>query len=440
MAKAHSHYVCQQCGYESTGWLGKCPNCESWGSLVETVVVSTRAAAHGAASGNSKPINLSEIKTDKLQRISTNIDEFDQILGGGIVNAQVILIAGAPGIGKSTLLLQVADVFGNTLYASGEESANQIALRAQRLKIKNKKLNILEDTDVDSIINSATSLKPNVLIIDSIQVMSTRDLTGMAGSVGQIRECAFRLVRFAKENNIPVFIIGHVTKEGSVAGPAVLAHIVDTVLWFEGDKSLTLRMIRAVKNRFGPTDEVGVFEMAEKGLISISNPESIFLEENTTKVPGSIVSAIMQGSRPILVEIESLVVPSKLAFPKRIAQGIDSKRFELLLAVLTKHCKLPLYEYDCFVNVAGGIVAKDPSVDLAICMAVASSFFDKPIKNDTLAIGEVGLLGEIRKVVAEERIIKLAKRLGYKNTITSKEFKSLTQVIHNFFRPSKSSK
>src|SRR5260221_14473095 len=333
MAKAHSHYVCQQCGYESTGWLGKCPNCDSWGSLVETISAPTTINSTVKNITSSKPVLLSSIKTDKLKRISTKIDEFDQILGGGIVNAQVILIAGAPGIGKSTLLLQVANVFGNTLYASGEESATQIALRAERLKIQNNKLNILEETNIDAIINEATNLKPNVLIIDSIQVMSTGDLTGMAGSVGQIRECAFRLVRFAKQNNIPVFIIGHVTKEGSVAGPAVLAHIVDTVLWFEGDKSLTLRMIRAVKNRFGPTDEVGVFEMKDVGLVSIGNPESIFLEGNINKVPGSIVSAIMQGTRPILVEIESLVIPRKLAFPKRIAQGVDSKRAELWLAV-----------------------------------------------------------------------------------------------------------
>src|SRR5260221_5906669 len=389
MAKVHSLFVCQQCGYESARWLGKCPSCESWNSFVETVVAPKNTGSKQGLN-NIKPILLSDISSIKTPRTKTQIDEFDQILGGGIVSGQVILIAGNPGIGKSTLLLQVADNLENILYVSGEESVNQIAIRANRLKIKSKNINIIEGTDIDSIISTAETQKPKALIIDSIQVMATNDLTGMAGSVGQVRECAFRLVRFAKSKGVPIFIVGHVTKEGTMAGPSVLAHIVDTVLEFTGDKNLTLRMVRAVKNRFGPTDEVGVFEMKDIGLVSISNPEKIFIKETTGKVPGSVVSAIMQGTRPVLVEIESLVVASKLAFPRRIAQGIDPKRFELLLAVLTKHCKIPLYEFDCFINVAGGIKAINPSVDLAICMAVASSYFNVPIPKNVFAVGEVG--------------------------------------------------
>ncbi len=433
MAKPHSLFVCQQCGYESPRWLGKCPSCDSWNSFVETVISNSTAGAK-SQSPSIKSVSLSSIANQKMTRISTKIDEFDQILGGGIVTGQAILIAGLPGIGKSTLLLQIADNLSDVLYVSGEESVNQIAIRAKRLKIKNNKIEIIESTDIDSILSSAEKLKPKILIIDSIQTMQTQDLSGMAGSVGQVRECAFRLVRFAKSNNIPVFIVGHVTKEGSVAGPAVLAHIVDTVLWFEGDKNLTFRMIRSLKNRFGPTDEVGVFEMKELGLVSVANPEKIFLPDDVGNVAGRSIGAIMQGSRPVLVEVESLVVPTKLAFPKRIAQGVDSKRFELLLAVLTRRGKLPLYDNDCFVNIAGGVIARSPSVDLSVCLAVASAYFDKPIASDVLAVGEVGLLGEIREVVAEDKIIKLGKRLGYKTIISSKEYKSLPLLIHKIFK------
>ncbi len=439
MAKAHSLFVCQQCGYESARWLGKCPSCDTWNSLVETVV-APKTLNQAKASGNIKPVLLSDISSIKVARIKTKIDEFDQILGGGIVTGQVILIAGNPGIGKSTLLLQIADNLENTLYVSGEESVNQIAIRANRLKIKSKNINIIEGTDIDSIISSAESLKPKALIIDSIQVMATSDLTGMAGSVGQVRECAFRLVRFAKSHNIPVFIVGHVTKVGTMAGPSVLAHIVDTVLEFSGDKNLTLRMVRAVKNRFGPTDEVGVFEMKDIGLVSVTNPEKIFIKDSGSKVAGSIVSAVMQGTRPVLVEIESLVVASKLAFPRRIAQGIDPKRFELLLAVLTKHCKIPLYEFDCFINVAGGIVARTPSIDLAICLAVASSYYNVPISKNVFAVGEVGLLGETRSTIGEDKTIKLAKKVGLSEIVSPKDYKYLSEIIHNFLVPSQKPK
>lgn len=429
MAKAHSQYVCQQCGYSQVGWAGKCPNCGSWGSLVETYFeeggkVETRGKKRV---GGIKPVSLSSIPSRKTSRISTKISELDRVLGGGLVPGQVVLIAGEPGIGKSTLLLQLADKIGNTLYISGEESAGQVKVRADRLRIKSKTLKFLEETDVDRVIESIDV--PALVVVDSIQTMATDDLNGLPGSVGQVRESASRLLKKAKQDNIPLFLVGHVTKEGTVAGPAVLAHIVDTLLWFEGDKSLTLRLLRAVKNRFGPTDEVGIFEMEDRGLIPLINAEKIFITKGRKEVPGSVVTSLLEGTRPILVEIQSLVVPTKMAFPRRIAQGIDTKRLELLLAVLIRRCGLALYEHDVFVNVAGGIKVEEPSADLAICLSVASSFFDKPIAKNIMALGEVGLLGEIREVVAEEKRVKEAKRLGFTRPVTQKEVKYLGEAV-----------
>jgi DNA repair protein RadA/Sms len=429
MAKAHSQYVCQQCGYSQVGWAGKCPNCGSWGSLVETFFEEGgrgEAREKKRVSG-IKPVSLSSIPSRKTSRISTKISELDRVLGGGLVPGQVVLLAGEPGIGKSTLLLQLSDKIGNTLYISGEESAGQVKIRADRLKVKSKTLRFLEETNVDSIIKSMDT--PSLIVVDSIQTMATDDLNGLAGSVGQVRECASRLLKKAKQENVPLFLVGHVTKEGTVAGPAVLAHIVDTVLWFEGDKSLTLRLLRAVKNRFGPTDEVGIFEMEDKGLTPLINAEKIFITKGRKEVPGSVVTSLLEGTRPILVEIQSLVVPTKMAFPRRIAQGVDTKRLELLLAVLIRRCGLPLYEHDVFVNVAGGIKVEEPSADLAICLSIASSFFDKPIAKNILALGEVGLLGEIREVVAEEKRVKEARRLGFTRPVTQKEVKYLSEAV-----------
>lgn len=436
MARFHSQYVCQQCGYSQVGWAGKCPNCENWGSLIETVTESTKSTSKKDISkGHAiKLTSLSSISLNKLHRISTNIPELDRVLGGGLVSGQVVLLAGEPGIGKSTLLLQLADSLGNFIYVSGEESAQQIKIRAKRLGIK-KDVSLIEETDLENILETITQAqKPNGVIIDSIQTMQTNDLTGLAGSVGQVRECSFRYLKYAKRNNVPIFLVGHVTKEGTVAGPAVLAHIVDTVLWFEGDKATPLRLLRAVKNRFGPTDEVGIFEMQEKGLISLINAEKIFLSKTRKQIAGSVVSSIMQGSRPILVEIESLVVPTKMAFPKKIAQGIDSRRLELLLAVLIRRCGLPLYDYDCFVNVAGGIKVMEPASDLAVCLAIASAFLDKPLMKGSIAIGEIGLSGEIREVVAQDKRVKEAKRQGFDIPITNKEVKYLNEAIKKYLR------
>ncbi|MFC1625063.1 DNA repair protein RadA [Patescibacteria group bacterium] len=435
MARFHSQYVCQQCGYSQVGWAGKCPTCDTWGSLIETVTETKSGSKISPTKGRAKRVtSLSSIASNKIKRISTKISELDRVLGGGLVPGQVILLAGEPGIGKSTILLQLADSLGNFLYVSGEESAQQIKIRAKRLKI-NKDVSLIEETQLEDILETIKEAdEPKGIIIDSIQTMQTSSLSGLAGSVGQVRECSFRYLKYAKENNIPIFLVGHVTKEGNVAGPAVLAHIVDTVLWFEGDKTTPLRLLRAVKNRFGPTDEVGIFEMKEQGLIPLVNAEKIFLSKTRKQIPGSVVSSIMQGSRPILVEIESLVVPTKMAFPKKIAQGIDSRRLELLLAVLIRRCGLPLYNYDCFINVAGGIKVIEPASDLAVCLSIASAFFDKPIPKGVIAIGEIGLSGEIREVVAQEKRVKEAKRQGFNIAITSKEVKYLNQAIKKFLK------
>jgi DNA repair protein RadA/Sms len=401
--------------------------------LVETVIsTGSKSESPSTKATSSKAVSLSSISSRKTSRVSTRISELDRVLGGGLVPGQVVLIAGEPGIGKSTLLLELGDKIGDTLFILGEESASQVKVRADRLGIKNKSLKFLEETDVDAAVEAIDGGK--LIVVDSIQTMSTQDLTGLAGSVGQVRECAFRFLRAAKKRSIPLFLVGHVTKEGTVAGPAVLAHIVDTVLWFEGDKSLTLRLLRAVKNRFGPTDEVGIFEMEDKGLLPVTSTEKIFLSGSSKAVAGSVITSALQGTRPLLVEIQALVVSSKMPFPKRVAQGVDSRRLELLLAVLIRRCGLPLYEYDVFVNVAGGIKVTEPASDLAICLAIASSFFDKVPPKGTLALGEVGLLGEIREVVAQEKRIKEARRLGFGIPISQKQVRYVSEAIKKYLK------
>lgn len=436
-------FVCQQCGYSQVGWSGKCPNCEEWNSLVETIQTSVKASRNRNSNASaSKPIKLTEISAKSTARISTKISELDRVLGGGLVMGQVVLIAGEPGIGKSTLLLQLANEVASlnkkfgVLYASGEESASQIKVRADRLKIKTPNLSIIEETNIDNIIDTGRAMSDelSLMIVDSIQTMQTGDLSGMSGSVGQVRECTFRLVNFAKSTGIILFIVGHVTKEGSVAGPSVLAHLVDTVLWFEGEQSLTLRVLRANKNRFGSIDEVGIFSMQEVGLVSEDDPQRLFLTDSKIHASGSVVSSILQGTRPILVEVQSLVVPTKLAFPKRNAQGIDPRRFEMLIAVLIRRVGIPLHDYDVLVNVAGGIKAYDPGIDLAVCLSVASSFYDKILPKKMLAVGEVGLLGEIRSVNLEEKRTKEAHRLGFNNIASQKSFKFLAQAVKSYLR------
>jgi DNA repair protein RadA/Sms len=434
MAKSHTKYICQQCGYESAEWMGKCPSCGTWNSLVETLVSGQSKGARGreVKSGPVKLQTLAEIQKISDKRISTKIGEFDRVLGGGIVLGSVTLLAGDPGIGKSTLLLQAASSVPNVIYISGEESPAQIKIRAERLGVKNKDLRFMNETDVDVIIETIGNWElanENLVVIDSIQTLYTSDLTGTAGSVGQVRECTLRLLNLAKSKGISMFIVGHVTKEGAIAGPMVLAHLVDTVLFFEGEKYQSLRLLRAIKNRFGPTDEVGVFEMAESGLAEVLNPSKIFLGEQLKNVSGSVTTCLMEGTRPLMVEIQALVANSQLPIPRRVAQGIDYNRLQLLVAVLSRRAGLSLGNSDVFVNVAGGIKVTEPGADLAICLAIASAALDKPLAGNICAIGEIGLLGEIRPVGGLEKRIKESKRLGFEQVVSVKEHKVLRTAI-----------
>ncbi len=435
---AKSSYVCQQCGYTQTGWGGRCPQCGAWGSLVETLIPK-ETKSKKKTTKILEPVSLSSVPQKDLQRIKTNIPELDNVLGGGFVKGQVVLLAGEPGIGKSTILLQISEKLAKTsrnayiLYISAEESVHQLKLRATRLGIYSNRINLLEESDVDSIIsyleNLSTKSLPQLIIIDSIQTVSTRDLSGIAGSVGQVRESAQRLVRLAKSNSIPLIMVGHVTKEGSVAGPATLMHIVDTVLWFEGDKDLLLRILRSIKNRFGPTDEIGLFRMEEKGLMSVSSLNDLFVSSKTSSEPGSVLTSILEGTRPLLVEIQALVNRTNTPYPKRIAQGIDSRRLELIVAVLISRLNIPLYNFDIYANAVGGISVRDPAADLAIALSIISAYKEKPIKANTVAIGELGLMGEIRKVTSEEKRIKEMRKQGFNNIVSAKTANNLKKAI-----------
>lgn len=425
MVKLTSVYVCQQCGYKSSQYLGRCPNCDSWNSFVEEVeeVVSSKQAARVE---KAEIINLSEIDNTKYERVSTKMEEFDRCLGGGVVKGSLVLVSGDPGIGKSTLLTHLAINILNTLYVAGEESPSQIKLRVDRISPK-AKLSILSETDVDMTAATIKGLNPSLVIIDSIQALQSSDLNSVAGSVGQVRECAYRLQRLAKETHIPIFLVGHVTKEGTVAGPKTLEHLVDVVLNLEGDQTSQFRILRGQKNRFGPTDEVGIFEMTEGGMEEVKNPSKLFLESKQN-APGSTVAAIMTGLRPMLVEIQALVVKTNLSFGRRVAIGIDNNRLQLLVAVLQKRLNLPLFQYDIFVNVTGGLKINEPAADLAIILALYCSFKDQMIPPKTVFIGEVGLLGEIRPVKALDKRIAEAKKLGYTKTVSSKNAKTISEV------------
>jgi DNA repair protein RadA/Sms len=390
--------------------------------MVETVLEIQNSNNKTQNKFKSQIYKLSEVAAEEKKRIPTEEAELDNVLGGGLVSGMVVLLAGEPGIGKSTLLTQTAmrlGLSGKVLYVCGEESASQVVLRVKRLHTDKSKLpvnNILlfESTDADEIVRKIEEEKPTIAIVDSIQTLTTADLTGGAGSVGQVRECAARLTGVAKMQGIPIFLVGHVTKDGTIAGPRVLEHVVDTVLWFEGERSQSLRIVRAVKNRFGPTDEVGVFEMTESGLVGISNPSKMLLSERVEDVPGSVVSVVLEGKRPMLAEIQALTSPSQLGIPRRVATGVDSARMQMLVAVLMRRANLHLENVDIFVNVTGGIKLADRGIDLAICLAIASAFLNKSLRGDIAAVGEVGLLGEVRKVTGLEKRIKEAKKLGFR--------------------------
>ena len=436
--KVTTSFVCQECGYDSPKFMGKCPECGEWNSLREIKTgpnIFTKQANSSIRS--STPKLLSEVSYKEGERIATGFSEMDEVLGGGIVKGSVILLAGDPGIGKSTLLLQMALTLSSksktpVLYISGEESEQQIKLRAQRIsKDKNSKLLLSSLINTDQAVSVIEETKPSLVIIDSIQTMESENLTGLSGSVGQVRYAALQFIRAAKTLNIPVILVGHVTKEGMVAGPMVLSHMVDTVLFLEGEKTTGTRLLRGLKNRFGPVDEVGVFAMREGGMTEVKNPEQIFLTENREVAPGSVLVVTLEGSRAFLVEIQALAVFSKLPMPRRVAAGFDYKRLELLLAVLQKHAHLPVEQMDVFVNVAGGLKLSDPAADLGICLAIFSSLKNIPLKK-TVAVGEVGLLGELRTISFLEKRVKEAKKLGFTKVINPSLYKSLDQVLKSF--------
>ncbi|MFA5932483.1 MAG: DNA repair protein RadA [Microgenomates group bacterium] len=436
MAKTNTSFICQQCGYHSPSFLGRCPECGTWNSLVETISEDRKiGVSAGRQISAAKIINLKDVEKQKYARIGTGLIEFDRVLGGGIVQGSVILVSGDPGIGKSTLLTQLAlnvwqkelSSANNVLYIAGEESAHQIKLRTDRIK-KDCDLAILNETDVDSIIDAIKTHKPELVIIDSIQTLETSDLTSAAGSVGQVRECAHRLQKLAKQLHIPILLVGHVTKEGNIAGPKTLEHLVDVVLSLEGDPTSNFRIIRASKNRFGSVDEVGIFEMLEAGMVEVTNPSKIFLEQRVL-APGSAVVATMGGIRPLLVEIQALVTKSFLPNPRRTGSGIDNNRLQLLVAVLSKRLGLPLYDQDIFVNVTGGMKVVEPAADLAICMSIVSSFKDTLIDPKVALVGEVGLLGELRSVRLLEKRKNEGKKLGFTKIVSPENVKSLSEVV-----------
>ncbi len=395
--------------------------------MVETLDEQAPTSSGLRSPGSSKPQSLNSLSKSRLQRLSSGIGELDRVLGGGIVPGSVVLLSGDPGIGKSTLLLQLGANIGG-LYVAGEESVEQIKLRADRLGLKAPGLQVLVETDVDAAISAVTTLLPKLVIADSIQTLATSDLTSSAGSVGQIRESAARLIRAAKQTQVPIFLIGHVTKEGSIAGPKVLEHLVDTVLYLEGDEQHLFRILRATKNRFGPTDEIGVFEMSDQGMTEVKDPSAAFLAERI-EAPGSVVVPTMEGSRPLLVEIQALTTGSSIGIPRRSALGVDYNRVQLLTAVLQKRAGIALQSQDIFVNVAGGIKITEPAIDLAICLAIASANLGRPLKPGLTAIGEVGLLGEIRQVRSLDKRLAEARKRGYKQFITPGKVASLRQAI-----------
>jgi len=418
--KSHIQYICQNCGNSSTKWIGKCPSCEEWNTYVEEIVSGVKNSSI-KKSGLSKPVLIEDVSFSGEERIHTNIGEMDRVLGGGLMPGSAVLIGGDPGIGKSTLALQIFGHFsGNNikvLYISGEESAKQLKTRAERLNIKGNCLYVENETNIEEILNSIESVDPSAVVIDSIQTIYSNDLPSAPGTVSQIRECSSRLIQFAKKRGISFFLIGHVTKEGSIAGPKVLEHLVDTVLYFEGGKSHTYRILRAVKNRFGSTNEIGVFEMLNDGLREVSNPSEIFLSERPPNSSGSIVTPSIEGTRPILVEIQALVSPCNFGVPRRTTIGLDPNRVSLLVAVLEKRVGLGIGSQDIFMNVAGGVRIEEPAVDLGICVALVSSFLNKPIPPDTIVFGEVGLAGEIRGVTQTQLRLKEAEKLGFRKFI-----------------------
>ncbi len=417
MSKTKLKYICSNCGYESLRWIGKCPECESWNSFTEEIVETSPRKANISKSRFSYN-KILDISANEDDRIKTGIIEFDRVLGGGIMPGSVILLGGDPGIGKSTIAMQAAaSIKEKVLYVTGEESEKQIKLRSGRLKVKSDSFFVQAETELSNILGAIKEISPSVVIIDSIQTTYRSELENSPGTITQIRECAAMLMEEAKKNHYSVIIIGHVTKEGMIAGPKILEHMVDTVLQFEGESNHSFRILSAQKNRFGSTNEIGVFEMREDGLREVTNPSELFLSEREKQTPGSVVTSSIEGSRPILLEVQALVTPSNFGYPQRVSNGFDQKRLSILLAVLEKRANVRASVNNVFVNVAGGIRVIEPAVDLAVCISIASSLIDKVVDNQTIIIGEVGLGGEIRSVGHIEKRIQEAQKLGFKSAI-----------------------
>ncbi len=428
MSKSRIKYICSNCSYESLKWLGKCPECESWNSFTEEIVETSKRKP--TISKSKYELNTIEtISANEEDRIKTGISEFDRVLGGGLMPGSVILLGGDPGIGKSTLAMQAtANINHKVLYATGEESEKQIKLRASRLKLNSPDFYVQAETNLSDILGAINQLSPAVVVIDSIQTMYRSELDNSPGTITQIRECTSLLMEEAKKKHYSVIIIGHVTKEGMIAGPKLLEHMVDAVIQFEGESNYSFRILRAQKNRFGSTNEIGVFEMHEDGLREVKNPSELFLSEREKQTPGSVVTSSIEGTRPILLEVQALVTPSNYGYPQRVSNGFDQRRLSILLAVLEKRAGIRVSSTNVFVNIAGGIRITEPAADLAVCSAIASSLTEKVIENQTIIIGEVGLGGEIRSVGHIEKRIQEAEKLGFKYAIipsgNKKELKS----------------
>lgn len=428
--KTKTAFFCQECGTESIKWVGKCPGCSEWNTMVEELKPTKAQVAQEkrgfvASESMTKPQRLKDIETQDEARIKTSISELNRVLGGGIVKGSLVLCGGEPGIGKSTLLLQTAHDLAekkvSVLYVSGEESARQIKLRAERLGVLDEELYIYAETDLTLIERQIQQIQPEFVIIDSIQTIHMPDVTSAPGSITQVRECTAQLMKLAKLGGISIFIVGHVTKEGNIAGPRLLEHMVDTVLYFEGDRHHTYRILRAVKNRFGSTNEIGIFDMKEEGLAEVTNASEVFLEDRTHGLPGTAIMASIEGTRPILVEIQSLLTPTNYGNPKRMASGVDYNRVSLILAVLEKRMGFFLQNQDTYVKVTGGVKLDEPAVDLAIVASIVSSYKDKTMPSGDVYMGEVGLTGEIRRVSRVEDRVKEAKKLGFNRAIIPKK-------------------
>jgi DNA repair protein RadA/Sms len=420
MVKKKTKFVCQSCGYESPKWMGKCPGCQSWNTLVEEMMPTGQLFQTGRQERMS-PVPITEIEAGHEERIPTRLQELNRVLGGGIVPGSLVLVGGDPGIGKSTLLLQLSGILSHSahkvLYVSGEESLKQTKMRADRLHITSDQLFVLAETEVPQIEERIDEVQPKVVVIDSIQTVYRQEITSAPGSVAQVRECTASFMRIAKTKGIAIFIVGHVTKEGAIAGPRILEHMVDAVLYLEGERHHTYRILRAVKNRFGSTNEIGIFEMKEHGLDEVQNPSQLFLEERARGSAGSIVIASIEGTRPVLVELQALISPTSFGTPRRMATGVDHHRVSMIMAVLEKRVGLLLQNQDAYVNVAGGVKLNEPALDLGIAISVASSFRDRPTNPYDVVMGEIGLTGEVRGVSRIEQRVLEAKKLGFKRAI-----------------------